>query len=299
MTAPPATTVEPERSHWSPAASGARRCLGGFLHVLDVAAARAADHPQAFDELRSGALQAVVVRGLYPAQAMAAAVERLARHDPPFLKTGFPPAFRAWFYGRNINLSDPALSGYFEQARLFDRQLRSLMPDDQSLVARVGAVLSALDGGRAFIAAPGPQPDERYMFTTLRAHLEHGFIPPHFDNEVRLRPSYRHLAGLVDAHIVSFVLTFDPGEQDGALEVFDLRCEPQQARLLNDDHAVAQPDTARLASVSFRLDPGDLIVLDSGRYLHRLSPVQGRRTRWTACSFMARALSADAMYCWG
>ena len=137
------------------------------------------------------------------------------------------------------------------------------------------------------------------MFTTLRAHFERGFIPGHYDNEMRLRPSYRHLAGLVDEHIVSFVLAFSAPDSGGALEVFDLRCEPHEARLLSDDGVKFKPDTSVLRSASFRLPPGSLIVLDSGRYLHRVTPVGGARVRWTACSFMARSRLHDAMYCWG
>ena len=50
---------------------------------------------------------------------------------------------------------------------------------------------------------------------------------------------------------------------------------------------------------SFRLPPGAMIVLDSGRYLHRVTPVIGPHKRWTACSFMARSRARDATYCWG
>lgn len=297
MNAAPPAASNPQRGQWTPAACGSERLLGGFLRVLELDAAGAADHADGFERLRTGALQAIVVRGVYPPEVMAAAVERLARHDPPFLRTRFPSAFKAWFYGRNVNLADPALSGYFSEAATFNAQLAALLP--QPPQQRIAELLAALDGGRRFLAAPGPQPGEHYMFTTLRAHQPGGFIPPHFDNEVRLRPSYRHLARQVSEHIQSFVLTLDAGEGGGALEVFDSRCEPQAARLLNDDHAPPAPDTTRIASVSFRLPPGAMIVLDSGRYLHQVTPVLGARTRWTACSFMARARAADATYLWG
>ena len=87
-------------------------------------------------------------------------------------------------------------------------------------------------------------------------------------------------------------------EAGGALEVFDLRFESLAPRLMNDDGA-APIDTAGVASVRFRLPPGAMIVLDSGRYLHRVTPVIGPHKRWTACSFMARSRTRDATYCWG
>lgn len=290
------------REAWQPAPHGTRRRLAGFLQVLDLDAERLAatgSGADAFAHLHQGGLQAVVLRGVYRAETMACAVERLDRHDPPFVRTGFPAPFRAGFYGRNVNLSDPALSGYFAQAAEFNRQLDTLIEGAPPLLHRIGALLRTLDAGRPYRPAPGPGPGTHYMPMTLRHHAPGGFIPAHYDNEVRLRPAYRHLAGLVQAHVQSFVLTLDPGADGGALTVYDLRCEPDAARLLNDDHATQRPDTAGLAAVQFRLDPGDLIVLDSGRWLHEVSPVQGARTRWTACGFMALAADGQARLGWG
>lgn len=80
------------------------------------------------------------------------------------------------------------------------------MPAGLALSEHLSGLLSALDAGRPLRAAPGPAPGQRYMFTTLRAHASQGYIPAHCDNEMRLRPSYRHLASLVEAPILSFVL---------------------------------------------------------------------------------------------
>lgn len=272
---------------------------GGFLACLDIQAADAALFPDAFERIRRGELQAVIVYKVYDPGLLGGVVDRLERHDPGFLQTWFPEKFRAWFYGRNLNLAEPALTGYFDEAAVFDVQLASLFPAGQGLRERVASILAALDGGRRFTAPPGPEQGQHYMFTTLRAHLQEGYIPPHFDNEQALRPSYRHLRSLVDLHMTSFVLTLDMADEGGALQVFDLRCEPEDALPVSDDRVRAKPDTAQLGSVSFRIPPGAMIILDSGRYLHRVSPVLGARKRWTACSFMALSRNGDAMYCWG
>lgn len=285
---------------WHPGQSGGEvRTLGGFLRLLELDASQALDHADAFDRLRAGALHGVILHGVYPPELLEATVGRLERRDPPFLRSGFPEAFRSWFYGVNLNLSplDPDL--YFVQAALFNRQLEALLPPVHGLMARVASLLAALDRGRPFVAAPGPGPGQRYMFTTLRAHEEGGFIPPHFDNEQNFRPSYRHLRTLVEPHILSFVLAFSRADGGGALEVFDLRCEPEDARFLNVDGVADRPDPSNFDAVSFRLPPGSMIVLDSGRYLHRLTPVRGVRKRWTACSFMALSRAGEATYCWG
>ncbi len=285
---------------WHPGPPGdAVRTLGGFLRLLELDASHAGSHADAFDRMRAGALHGVILHGVYPPALLEATIDRLERHDPPFLRSGFPEAFRSWFYGLNLNLSPLDPDRYFDQAALFNRQLEELLPSRQALIARVAGLLAELDRGRPFVAAPGPQPGQRYMFTTLRAHEEGGFIPPHFDNEQNFRPSYRHLRTLVEPHIVSFVLAFTRAAGGGALEVFELCCEPEDARFLNVDGAVGRPDPKTLDAVSFRLPPGSMIVLDSGRYLHRLTPVRGARRRWTACSFMALSRAREAMYCWG
>jgi hypothetical protein len=100
--------------------------------------------------------------------------------------------------------------------------------------------------------------------------------------------------------MLSFVLALTAADAGGALEVYDCRIDARAAELMNDDRGRGRrPDVASLPSVRFRLAPGTLIVLDSGRWLHRVSPVEGTRKRWTACSFLARSRAGDAVYCWG
>ncbi|MGH8688924.1 MAG: hypothetical protein ACREVQ_14575 [Burkholderiales bacterium] len=295
-----ATAPAARTEAWAPGScAGEARALGGFLRTLELPAADAGAHADAFGRLRAGDLQAIVLHGVYPQAALSRAVDRLERNEPGFLQTWFPERFRAWFYGRNLNLADPALPGYFDEAARFQAQLETLFAPLPGIESHVGRLLACLDRSRPFVAAPGPEAGARYMFTTLRAHTEGGFIPAHFDNEQRLRESFGHLRGLVELHTTSFVLALSMAEAGGALEVFDLSVAPEEARLISDDRARDKPDITQLASVSFRLPPGTLIVLDSGRLLHRLTPVAGAGKRWTACSFMALARGGAATYCWG
>src|SRR5260370_24667556 len=97
----------------------------------------------------------------------------------------------AYFYGMNLNLTHPDLAAYFEEAPAFCAQLKELFQGSIDLETRVTRLLSALDGGRPYRAAPGPHPPLHHMFTTLWAHLPGGFIPPHFHNEHTSHPRYR------------------------------------------------------------------------------------------------------------
>ena len=270
--------------------------MAGFLEMAEVDADGPLD-PGLMAQLRDGTLGAIHLRGVYPPEPLARLVGPLERNAPDFVKTTFPPAFHAFFYGINLNLAEPDLDPYFAAEPAFRERLSRVDFGGDPLEERVTRLLSALDGGLPYAAAPGPAPGQRHFFTTLRAHETGGYIPPHFDNESALRPTYRHIAALCEPEIYSFVLCIDQAERGGALEVYDLT-SAQFGELRNLDGS-RRPDLTGVEKQSVRLAPGEMIVLHSSRYLHGVAPVEGQRTRWTVCSFMARARSGEAVYCWG
>lgn len=294
-----APSVGPAHVDWRPAGSHAVQCLAGFLRVREFDVRDVARFPDTFDEIRNGQLNAAIVHGVLDGATIAALLEAVRHAGPSMPRSSFPAAFRSGFYGRNLNLCHPDLTRYFDEASVFNRQLAALPPGPAGLISTLTGLLATLDRGSPFDAAPGPAPPQRYMFTTLREHRPGGFIPPHFDNEMRLRPSYRHLAGIVEHDLLSFVLALTLAEAGGALELFDIACDPGDARLLSDDRTRHRIDTSGRASVRFRLPPGSLIVVDSGRFLHQLTPVEGTISRWTVRSFMGRDLTRPTTYCWG
>lgn len=269
-----------------------------FLETLSFDAAAAPGHADALTRLQEDVLQAIVIRNVLTPDECRAISAELAENRHSFPTTSFPAPFRSHFYGMNLNLADPDLRAYFEMAPGFTRSLEDLMLSRGGFESRILALLSRLDGGRPY--GPPSLPDGRsYMVTTLRSHHEGGFIPPHFDNEQRSRPSYRHLDTLVAGDIFSFVLTLSKAEGGGMLEVFDARADAWSGRFQNRDRAQEKPDLARFARHAFDVEAGTVVVLRSGRYLHQVTPVVGSCLRWTACSFMARARGGDGVYCWG
>ncbi|HEX9698458.1 MAG TPA: 2OG-Fe(II) oxygenase [Acidobacteriota bacterium] len=275
---------------------GGVKTVGSFFRLLELDASQAAEHPDVFDRLRRSDIHGLLLHNVYAPAMMRAVGERLERHDPPFLKTWFPEEFHSWFYGRNLNLAHPELLGYFQEAELFNEQLETLLPDGLGVTGYLADLLASLDGGRRFHAPPGPRPGQQYMFTTVRCHMEGGYIPPHLDNEFALRRSYRHLRSIVEPPILSFVLCVAEASDGGALEIFDFR---QDTSGTFEVSGPIEPDISDLDSVEFRIPPGSVIVIDSGRYLHRVTPVVGSQARWTLCSFMARGKDHESMYCWG
>lgn len=268
----------------------------GFLTIPEFHAA--ALPSGALDQLRQGRFEAAVVHDVFSPEVCARMVAALETNAPGFEVTEFPGPFRSFFYGRNLNLNAPELDDYFASAARFHDDLgRFGTGIGVDIAGRITSVLSALDHGRGFAAAPGPD-GNTHFFTTFRGHLPEGYIPAHFDNEQGSRPSYRHVAEATAGDILSFVLTLAEAEAGGMLELYDL-LSPEAAGPHDDDRLAQKPDLAALRSQTVRVPAGAMVIVRSGRRLHRVQPVIGNRTRWTLCSFMALSRGGDRTYCWG
>lgn len=270
-----------------------------FFRSVTVSAETAAQSDNPIGKLCRQEIDGILVKGVYDIDACAHACAALEAGPADLVRTDFPAKFAAFFYGINLNLAHPDLGDYFAEAPRFRAALDALAGGRLQVQRRLSELMSALDGGRPYVPPPGPQPGTEYMFTTVRAHLPGGYIPAHFDDEQAARPSYRHLLPLIRRRLFSFVLAFSQGQQGGALEIFNLQPQQTGQRIAHEDRSAAKPDLDNLERVSVRLDPGDMILFDSGRYLHRVTPVVGAATRWTVCSFMAESADGSRVYCWG
>lgn len=270
-----------------------------FLRIMEIDA-KGPLASDCFTALRAGEVDGFLVQNVLAPETCAQIVAGLERNTPGFEQTEFPGPFRSFFYGRNLNLNSPDLGEYFDAAERFHNTLTHFGAQiGIDIAARIATVMSAMDESHPFEVAPGPQ-GRRHFFTTFRGHMTGGYIPAHFDNEQSLRPSYRHVASVTQGDILSFVVTLAEAKAGGMLEVFDLTAEDADGRYLNDDaHLARRHDLASLRSQTIRVPAGSMIILQSGRRLHRVQPVEGARTRWTMCSFMARSRAGDRTYCWG
>lgn len=270
-----------------------------FFRTVTVAAEESKRSPDLLTRLRRREIDGVIVTGVYDRAACEAVRRDLEHNRHGLIRTDFPASFAAFFYGINLNLAHPDLQDYFDEAPRFAAGLTKLFPGELDLQERLTGLMSALDGGTRYAPAPGPRPGTNHMFTTIRAHLSGGYIPPHFDDEQAARPSYRLLMPLIRPKLFSFVLAFTQAEAGGALEIFNLHPEQEGQRIAVGGRSAPKPNLDAVERVSFRLEPGDMIIVNSGHFLHRVTPVVGPTVRWTACSFMAESKAGDRVYCWG
>jgi len=124
------------------------------------------------------------------------------------------------------------------------------------------------------------------------------------------QPQLRPCARTLSEHftdLFAYKLTEPASVQYKQVAVLGVRSKRQQylrdSALLESvrwlEMLATKSDLDTIESVSFRLDPGDMIIFNSGHYLHRVTPVVGSTVRWTACSFMAESKAGDRVYCWG
>lgn len=269
----------------------------GFLAVKSLRrnGMQAAD---AMGALRTGVLDAVVVLDLFTPLECARMVAGLEANTVGFEVTEFPGPFKSFFYGRNLNLSSPELSDYFAAAARFERALGEFSDDvGVDVCNRIIQLLEELDDGRPFLPVPGPD-EQRHFFTTFRGHLPGGYIPAHLDNEQRFRPSYTFVSAQTSGSILSFVVTLSEAELGGIVEFYDMKAGDAATSVRNDD-AVIKPDLSSMRSQRLYVPAGGIAIVNSGARLHRVVPVEGSKTRWTICSFMAEATDGMCTYCWG
>ena len=223
-----------------------------FFRTVIVSAVDARQSPRTLARLRGGEIDGIIVKQVYDRATCDAICAELEGGGHGLIKTDFPAKFAAFFYGINLNLTHPDLREYFAEAPRFRAGLSRLFPGDLDLEARVTGLLSSMDEGREYAAAPGPEPGSAYMFTTLRAHLPGGYIPPHFDDEQAARPSYRLLLPLIKLKLFSFVLAFSQADEGGALEIFNIHPVREGQRIVGDS-AASRPNLENVEKASFRL----------------------------------------------
>ena len=169
-------------------------------------------------------------------------------------------------------------------------------------------ILGSISGGRP-VELPLAPDGAYYTPTTIRVLNEGQFMGWHFENQfLHCTTGYRHLAPLVDPEThLSYFVTLSAADAGGELILYDLQWSETQ-----------WPDTDKsgrdrtgtvgdkpIASVmedydqmSLNPGPGDLVLFDGGRILHRVSTVKGNRRRITIGGFVACSCDLKKVYYW-
>ena len=272
--------------------------MSNFFRIMVISAAAVARRADAIRRLRQAEFDGIILRDVYDPAACAQLCFGLEEAQNGLVQTAASDQFHGFFPGVNRTSAPPDLTACFPGAPMSHKRLAGLLTNGINLETRVKALLSALDGGCRYVAAPGPGGGTDHMFTTLRAHRSDGCTPSQSDDEQASRHSWRLIMPNIVSDLYSFVLALSQAEAGGELQIFDLRHDGQQFRIADKEASTSHPNIDGVESTKFRLEPGEMIIFNSCRYSYSVTPVTGVKTCWTACSFMAKSRTGEVL-CWG
>jgi hypothetical protein len=255
-------------------------------------------HSDALRQMYAGTLGGLVIKNVYSPERMARVVQQLAAETTNYPRTSFPARFKAHFYGRCLDGSDPALDEYLRDAERFRAETLAVFGGGTPFEARIEEMLRALAGGRD-VRLPRYTDGRAYTPATIRILLEGGQIGTHCGNEAATRPAYSHLNTLIDpADQISYFLTLQAPVQGGELIVYSLKwSDIGESRIVGGRSRVE--DLLRDAEwMAVAPGAGDLLLFDGGRYFHRVAMVVGERIRWTIGGFLMFARAGDVIHYW-
>ncbi len=267
------------------------------LQLLDIDVSEVAGHPDVIDRILRRELFGVVVRGVFPAEQLARVVERFREMpDMPVFKSH---TFNGRTYGRVLRMAEAQLDEYFAAARQIESALEAAFSGGAGYESRLREIVSELSGGRS-ISVPGSG-DKTYAPASVRVLSTGGVVQLHCGNETYAFPALAELAKLIDVTgEISTLMPLALPEGGGVLEIYDVcfgdpLIEELDKRLGRER---AHEELADRLGLRLGIGVGDLALFEEGQHYHRVSEVQGERSRWTMGGFLAPSTDGRALHYW-
>lgn len=266
---------------------------GHPLSVCELTAAELSANPEILADLFEARTTGVVVRGAVPGvEALAARLNDASLADLWASPNQGMPGGELRVIGEAATptftkMRGPSVAQYGEAAQAhaatMDRVFGELEP-----TAQINALFSSLSGGRP--AAPARFDAEvPWSPYTLRALNPGQQIYSHHDMHYWLSVYERLPEDLDRTSLLSWVVTLQAPEAGGSLAVYGLWGSDPNPPMLPTRFLDTEALEDRFGKHVFDLRAGDLVVFDSGRHVHRVTPVEGGRPRMTMGGFMTLA----------
>jgi hapalindole-type alkaloid chlorinase len=282
--------------------------------------------PTAIQDIHHGRYHGIIVRGVFDPDVAAEVSRRVERGQAPIERTVLQGRLARYVGGdterstlareetpgyvlgtprMTVRMAEGDDDRYLAAAAEFRAGCRVLFEGLPDFEERMTMVLGALAGGRTVQVPPGPA-GATYTPATIRV-LPKGYkIPIHVENFVRL-PAARWLAGHADMTCqLSYFVTLQVPQGGGELIVYALESADLEA--LQSERDGSSPGyggagkvpkfSPHCESLTFKPDPGDLIIFDGTRYFHRVTDIQGARNRITMGGFLLISKDDTTIYYW-
>ncbi len=264
---------------------------GHPLSMVELDAAELDAQPELLIDIFEARQTGVVVRGALPEFAEAAARisdaavadlwaspnQGMPGGDLKVIGEAATPTF--------TKLRGPTAEQYGDASRRHAAVMTKVFGADLEPTARINHLFSALNGGRP--AAPARfDADISWNPYTVRALGPGQQIYAHHDLHYWLAVYDRLPETLDRTSLLSWFLTVQAPEGGGALTVYGLWGSDPDQPTLPSRFLDIEALEARFGKHAFDLRAGDLVVFDSGRHVHRVTPVTGDHPRLTLGGFM-------------
>lgn len=265
--------------------------------VRRVSAADLAAGAGALRDLHDGVIDALVVEGLFDADA-AAAMEAglLAGKDGEWLLQDRDPRVRIRMIGAlispsSVNPRGPDPEAYLAAAERSESEVAAAV--GEAWFPRLQEALTALAEvpARAATAVDG----RPCVPTTIRGLPPGGAFAPHCEAGYLGIDVYRLLRPRVCLEQkMGYFLQVAPADAGGELVLYDVRWDPEHRAF---EERIADVDPS-IDHTIVPLSAGDLVLLDAGHTYHQVTEVRGDRTRWTMGGFAAFTRDGEAFEYW-
>lgn len=282
-------------------ATSVQKSLYNFVE-LDVT--ELGQYREGIREICDRKIDGLIVHNFFSQEEISKVVSQLTRRGP------FPgsPFGDVLIYGPALYVSNMDIRQYCDEAVEFRQFCCKLFSGGRDFESRMTEVLGAMSGGRP-VEIPTAPDGSPYTPTTIRV-LEVGqWMGWHFGNQfVHRTDGYRHLSTLMDLEThLGYFAVLSAAESGGELILYDL---PWSDTEWPDTDNSGRYHTGTVGGkpisevmedydkMSFRPGPGDLVLFDDGRILHRVSTVEGSRRRITIGGFAALSKDRQKVYYW-
>jgi hypothetical protein len=282
-------------------ASFTENSLYNFVE-LDIA--ELSRYPEGIKDICERKIDGLIVHNFFSQEEVSKVVNQLTRRE------AFPdaPFGDVLIYGPALYVSDLDIHKYCDEAVQFRSHCRQLFSGGRDFESQMREVLGSMSGGRS-VELPTAPDGASYTPATIRVLEEGQFMGWHFENQfLHCTSGYRHLSNLVEPkdHLSYFVM-LDASDVGGELILYDLEWSETEwpDRDKSGRERTGTVGGKPIASVmenyeqmSLKPSPGDLVLFDGGRILHRVSTVESSRRRITIGGFVAFSNHREKVYYW-
>lgn len=202
-------------------------------------------------------------------------------------------------------LNGPSFELYLEsavQARHWEKSIFGELNAEEEVQTRLAALLSALNQQRP--SYPASFDAENTSVQTYWLPFNYRILPPgvqiysHHDMHYRL-PIYDRLAqGYRKDLLLSWFVTAQSPQSGGELIIYGLRSDDPLPPMLPTRFMDTEALERDYHKLKINLQAGDLVLFNSGLYVHRVSPVQGEKARITFGGFATLAQDDSHLIYW-